>query len=210
MIAPAILVSNFDDFTKQAKKLDGFFDYAQIDIMDGIFVANESFAEIEKINDLETNLKFELHLMVEHPLNELKKWIQIKNIFRVIFHVESMDDPKEVIKLIREKGWQAGIALNPETPLTVAEPYYKLVDVILFMTVHPGKQGAQFLPEVGEKIKQFTNLKNRPLCAVDGGINLENISEVKSWGVEIFNIGSKLTMAENIKNSYQELLNKIN
>lgn len=190
MIAPAILVSNFKDFADQTKHLESFFEYAQIDVMDGIFVTNKSFAGIEKINDLETKLKFELHLMVEHPLEELKKWQNVKNIFRVIFHIESKDDPQTCIDEILKYGWQAGIALNPETPLTVIEPYYKLVDVVMFMTVHPGEHGAPYLPEVREKIKEFCNWSDRPMCAVDGGINSENMEELKSIGVEIFNIGS--------------------
>jgi len=205
MIAPAILVNNFEDFSKQVKKVENLFDYAQIDVMDGIFVPNKSFTEIEKINGLKTNLKFELHLLVEHPLDELKKWKEIKNVFRILFPIECKDDPEDVIKFCRQNGWEAGVVLNPETLLTAAEPYYKLVDIVMFMTVYPGRQGAPFLPEVGEKIRKFTKLKKRPLCAVDGGINKQNISQVQSWGVEIFSVGSALTMSEDIKKSLKEL-----
>ncbi|MFA5062423.1 MAG: hypothetical protein WC526_04730 [Patescibacteria group bacterium] len=190
MIAPAILVSNFNDFEDQVKQLEGIFEYAQIDVMDGIFVTNKSFSEIEKINGLGSALKFELHLMTEHPLQEIKKWKGVKNVFRVIFHIEAKDDPTETIKTIQENGWQTGICLNPETPLTAIEPYYKLVDTILFMTVHPGKHGAPYLPEVSEKIKEYSGWPNRPKCAVDGGIDEKNMEELKSIGVEIFNIGS--------------------
>ena len=209
MIAPAILVNNLEDFFKQAKKMEKIFDYAQIDIMDGIFVPNISFAGIEKINDLKLKLKFELHLLVEHPLAEMEKWKNIKNVFRVIFPIECKDDIAETIKFCRDSGWQAGIALNPETPLTAAEPYYKLIDMVLFMTVHPGQQGAPFLPEVGQKIKEFTRLEKRPICAVDGGIRAENIAMVKSWGVEIFNIGSALVMADDLDQAYQNLQKQI-
>lgn len=205
-ITPAILVNNFDDFAKQVKKVENLFAYAQIDVMDGVFVPNQSFAEIEKINELDTNLKLELHLMVANPLQELEKWQEIKNIFRIIFHVEAKDNPRAVINYARGKCWQVGIALNPETSLTLVEPYYKLIDIILFMTVHPGRQGATFLPETKEKIKKFTELKKRPLCAVDGGISKGNIAEVKSWGVEIFNIGSALVMAKNTKEAYNNLV----
>lgn len=190
MIAPAILVSNFNDFAGQVKQLEGIFEYTQIDVMDGIFVTGKSFSEIKKINGLNSNLKFELHLMVERPLEELKKWTEVKNIFRVIFHIEAKDDPTETIEAIRKNGWQAGIALNPETPLTAIEPYYKLVDIIMFMTVHPGRRGAPYLPEVSEKIKEYSSWPDRPKCAVDGGINEQNMEELKSIGVEIFNIGS--------------------
>lgn len=191
MIIPAILVSSFDEFADQVKKLEKFFKYAQIDVMDGVFVENKSFAEIEKINTLATGLKFELHLMVEHPLAELEKWKNIKNVFRAIFHIEAKDGIQKCIDAILKNGWQAGIAVNPETPLTAIEPYYKLVDIVMFMTVNPGRHGAPYLPEVGGKIREYMKLANAPVCAVDGGIDEKNIDELKSIGVKIFNIGSK-------------------
>ena len=203
-IVPAILTPDFESFKQQLAKLEGLFDTVQIDIMDGQFVPNKSFEEIEEINGLKTKVSFELHLMVENPLTEMAKWTEIKNVRRVIFHLEA-GDPGPAINFARGYCWQVGLALNPETPLTKAEPYYKLVNEILFMTVHPGRQGAKFLPEVGEKIKTLADLKERPLIAVDGGINEKNIAEVKSWGAEIFCIGSALTMAEDVKKTYQEL-----
>lgn len=212
-IIPAILTSNFQDFASQVKKLESVFKLAQIDVMDGEFVAGRSFAETEKINGLKTKLNFELHLMVENPLEEMEKWSDIKNITRVIFHLEAAPNPVEVINSLRGQCAQVGLALNPETPLTILEPYYKLVDVVLFMTVRPGTQGAKFLPEVGDKIKEFNKLtKNsghRPLVAVDGGINKHNIAGVKSWGVDIFYVGSALTRAKNLKKSYEELIQSI-
>lgn len=72
-IVPAILVPTFDEFEKQARRLEGVFDLVQIDIMDGVFVKNRSFKEIERINGLGLNLNFELHIMAEHPLEELEK-----------------------------------------------------------------------------------------------------------------------------------------
>jgi len=226
-IIPSILVPTFDEFARQARRLEGVTDIVQIDVMDGQFVANKSFDEIEKINDLNLKLNWELHLMVAHPLEELEKWTEIKNIQRVIFHIESLDDPKEVVAHIRGKCWGAGIALNPETPLSAIEPYVDLVDVVLFMTVHPGQQGAKFLPEVGEKMKKFITTPHPllrkegtdtdsplrrgrergglPLIAVDGGVNENNIALIKSWGVDIFGVGSAISQARDVKEAYKKL-----
>lgn len=212
-IIPAILTPRFEDFALQVKNLEKIFPLVQIDVMDGEFVAGRSFEEIEKINGLKTKLNFELHLMVTNPLQEMEKWTGVKNITRVIFHLEATPNPQEMINALRGKCSQVGLALNPETPLTVLEPYYKLVDVVLFMTVHPGEQGAKFLPEIGDKIKEFNKLtatsNHRPLIAVDGGINKNNIAGVKSWGVDIFYVGSALTRAKNLNKAYNELLTKI-
>jgi ribulose-phosphate 3-epimerase len=99
------------------------------------------------------------------------------------------------------------LVINPDTPLYRAESYFSLLDVIQFMTVHPGRQGQDFIPEVGEKIRAFTKQEKRPLCAVDGAVNKNTIKVLKSWGVEIFNVGSALTKATDIQHAYTELKN---
>lgn len=203
-IVPAILTDNFEEFSVEVKRLEKIFPMIQIDVADGKFVPGKTFDEIEKINELDTPAEFEIHLMTTDPLVEMEKWAEVKKVRQVIFHIEA-GDPTAAINFAMGKCWQVGLALNPETSLTAVEPYYKLVKEILFLTVHPGKQGAAFLPEVGEKIRQFSALKNRPLCAVDGGINADNIAEVKSWGAEIFCVGSALTRAENIEEALEKL-----
>jgi ribulose-phosphate 3-epimerase len=97
--------------------------------------------------------------------------------------------------------------LNPETKLERAESYFNLIDVVQFMTVNPGQQGAPFVPEVLGKIKRFTALKKRPLCAVDGSVNKNTVTELKSAGVEIFNVGSAIMKAEDVEKVIKELSN---
>lgn len=205
-IIPAILVPTFEQFKEQINRLTKIFDLAQIDVMDGEFVPNKSFDEIEKINEMKNLPDLELHLMVKRPLTEMEKWTDIKNIKKIIFHIESDDDPNQTINFARGKCWQVGIAINPETPIKKIMPYLEKINEVLFLTVNPGKQGSPFLPEVGEKIKEFAKLNPRPLIAVDGGINAGNIAEVKSWGVEIFCVGSYLTMANDIKIARDKLI----
>ena len=181
-IIPTILVPTFDEFAGQIEKLKKF-PLVQIDVMDGEFVDNKSFEEIEKINELKNPPDFELHLMVRHPLMEMEKWSKIKNIRRVIFHIESEDNPTAVLDKIGGLCWQAGIALNPETPLSAVEPCLNRLSEVLFLTVHPGHRGATFIPAVENKIKEFVKIKNRPLCAVDGGVSKNNIVELKNLGL---------------------------
>lgn len=207
-IIPTILVPTFDEFAGQIEKLKDF-PLVQIDVMDGEFVDNKSFEEIEKINELKNLPDFELHLMVRHPLAEMEKWAKIKNIRRVIFHIESDDNPTAVLDKIGGLCQQAGIALNPETPLSAVEPYLNRINEILFLTVHPGHRGAAFIPAMENKIKEFVKIKNHPLCAVDGGINKNNIAELKNCGVEIFYVGSAITRANNVSEAYKELINKL-
>jgi len=212
MIIPAILEKTFNGFEEQINKLP-FSSIIQIDVMDGEFVDNKSFEEIEKIDNLKLSHEWELHLMVNHPLQAIDKWKKIKNIKRVIFHIESEDHPQEVIKKIKENHWQVGIAINPETDNSEVLPYISQIDEVLFMTVHPGQQGASFLPEMKEKImtmKKLLETKNADvIIAADGAIKKNNIQEIKNWGVENFCIGSAVTLAPNPKEAYEELLKLI-
>ncbi len=204
-LIPTILTSTFDEFKRQVGLLDGLVPYIQIDVMDGQFVPNQSFPDVEKVNDLATDMPWELHLMVNHPLQEMHKWSQIKRVQRVIFPIESLDNPAACIAFARGKCWQVGIVLNPETPLEAVEKYLDQIDVLMFMTVQPGKQGNPFLLEVGEKIKAFTSRPERPLCAVDGAVSEQTIPLLKSWGVEIFNVGSALMKASDLRAAYVKL-----
>jgi hypothetical protein len=138
IIAPAILATTFEDFKNSIQKIEHLFPYAHIDVMDGKFVPSISFQDIERINDLETEMEFELHLMVREPLREMEKWTLIKNVIRVIFHIETISDPTDCIAFVKQHWPQVGLALNPETPLSAIEPYINQVNAIQFMTVLRG------------------------------------------------------------------------
>lgn len=213
IITPAILTNNFEAFAKQIKRAEKVFSYVQVDVMDGKFVPNTSFQNLDRIGELNTPLKFELHLMVNDPVAEMRRWQTIENVFRVLIQLESPTDVLRSISFAKKEGWEIGLVINPETPLSAAEPYLKQIDVLQFMTVHPGTQGAPVVPDVLNKIREFTHLPSparggggrRPLCAVDGAINKDNIRELADLGVDIFNVGSYFTKAPSLKIAYDEL-----
>jgi ribulose-phosphate 3-epimerase len=212
MIIPAILEKNFINFEDKAKKLS-FAPLIQIDVMDGEFVPAKSFSEIEKINNLNLPNEWEIHLMVSHPLNELKKWQEVKNFKRILFHIESEDNPQTVIHAIKNAGYEVGIVINPETKITEILPFLNQINVVMFMTVHPGGQNAPFVPEVQEKIISFKNLVDSKeidlTIAVDGAINKDNIQEIKKWGVNNFCVGGAILRAPDLQKAYEELTNLI-
>ncbi len=212
MIIPAILVKTFAEFEEQAKKLS-FSPIIQIDVMDGKFVANKSFEDAEKINGLNLKNEWELHLMVEHPIAELEKWKNVKNILRVIFHLECADNTEQTIETIKKYGFEAGIAINPETDVQKIHPFLKDIEIVLFMTVHPGMQGAPFVPTVEKHVKKLNKIlaeRNfRPQIAVDGAIKLENIERVKKWGVNNFCVGSAIIGSPDPKEAFNQLNNLI-
>lgn len=210
-ITPAILVSTYSELKKQLKKSESITKIVQLDIMDGVFVDNKSFDYNEDrdlasfFNNLDTKLEYELHLMVEHPLEAIDKWINVKNIYRVVTHIESKDNITETISKIKGNCWQAGLAMNPDTDIQKIKPYLEHIKIIQFMTVVPGKQGNSFKEDVKKKIQEISKLETKPLISVDGGINKDNIQSVKSWGVDIFNVGSALMGAEDIEKEYNNL-----
>lgn len=209
IIVPAILTGKFEEFEKQIKKVEGLFPYAQVDIMDGKFVSSRSF-EVEKIYNLNFQLPIELHLMVNDPISEMKKWKDVKQVFRIIFHVEAESDLNYCIRFAEECGWESGIALNPETPINKIEPYLNGIKVVQFMTVHPGKQGAKFQLQVIDKIKEFTRQKRNLLYSVDGGVNKETIKLFPKKKINIFNVGSALFEAADLKKTTNKLLAELN
>ena len=134
-IVPAILAENFDDFKARLTQAESFADYVQIDIMDGVFVESRSFP-VEEINEVDTPLIFEVHLMVKDPLSTMAK-ITHEGLRKVIFHLEAVTDHGALISEIRRRGLVPGMAVNPETG---AERFGKVagsVDTLLFLTVDP-------------------------------------------------------------------------
>ena len=206
LIIPAILTNSFAELQKQIHRFESLAPYVQLDIMDGSFVKTTSFTEIDSLASVATDLKYELHLMVNDPLDYITRFEKISNVFRVIIHVESKN-VAEAITAARGNCWQVGLALNPETPLLAIAPYTKLVDVVQFMTVHPGIQGAPFEPSVLPKINEFTEQPVRPLCSADGAISEKTIGELRRAGVDIFNVGSALKNADNLTHTIQTLRN---
>lgn len=184
--------------------MEPYFSYIQIDVMDGKFVETRSFSEVEQVKEIDTPLIYELHLMVQEPAEEMLKWQSNHKIFRVLLHAEA-NNLREAFDFAKQKGWKVGMVLNPETPLTAISEFLPSLDAVQFMSIRPGRQGNPFIPEVLQKIKMFTSLKNHPLCLVDGAVNKSTVKSLQDVGVDIACPGSALTKAENVENALEEL-----
>jgi len=121
-IVPAILTDNRKDLKEKLLSPKVFAITPKIDIMDGKFVPSRS-VQAADFAGLQTNLKIELHLMVDDPLNYIADFKGI-GARRIIFHFESKNSPDAVIKKIKETKIQPGLALNPETPVSAAQKYF--------------------------------------------------------------------------------------
>lgn len=206
IIAPAVLAHTFSEFETQVKKIDiGLFQYMHVDVMDGKFVPHTSFGELEQIAELPIELPIELHFMVEDPLAELEKWSAVSGVFRAIFHVESPHNLEAAMALAEDTDLGVGLAINPDTSLTKLIPYLDRIDLVQFMTVHPGAQGAQFQEKVLQKIAEFNNSREGILMSVDGAVSAQTIPLLTEHGVDIFNVGSAFMHSPDVTKTYQTL-----
>ena len=201
-LAPSILDVDFTCLEKELRKIEsGGVDLLHLDIMDGNFVPNISFGPkiVESIKKI-TSLPLEVHLMVEKPENHIKTFINAGGDI-IIVHYETSKHLDKLIQIINDADVKSGIALNPATPLSVIEYLIKKIDFLLLMTVNPGYGGQKFIPGMIDKIKKarkiIDNQKKPISLEVDGGINLDNISEVAKAGAEIIVVGQLISKSAN-------------
>jgi len=203
-IIPAILADNAEDFFMRLRQAESFADYVQIDLMDGIFVPTRSFPG-EMINDINSPLSFELHLMVRNPLAFMSR-IDNPHVKKVLFHIESDVEHLNFISQIRQRGIAPGIAIKPATEIEEFRKVGEKVDTLLFLTVDPGWYGSSFKPEVLRKIEEARRVFNNKTIAVDGGVSLENLKLFINLGVDYVCIGSKIFLAGNPAENYRAFM----
>lgn len=183
---------NLDNIISEYNKLD--IDLIHLDIMDGLFVPNTSFNdyEIDKIFN-NVNKDIDVHLMVNDPINYIDLYNK-PNVKYITFHYEVFDS--NVFKKIRSIGKKVGISINPSTPVSDIVNILPFVDLVLIMSVNPGKGGQSFIPSSIDKIKDIKEYidgyKLDALIEVDGGVNLDTYKSCVDNGADILVIGSAL------------------
>ena len=200
---PAILTDDPIALGKMVLQTESFTDFAQFDIMDGQFVPSTSVT-CQQIAALETKLSWEVHLMVMHPENYLEEFKQAR-AQKVVFHYEATPSPESIIDRIKKLDMQAGLAVNPETPVSAISPLVKMLDSVLFLSVNPGFYGAKFIPEVLKKIVDFRKAHPAKEVGIDGGIKENNIAEIAATGVNVIYIGSAIYLQPDPAESYRRL-----
>lgn len=148
-------------------------DFIHIDVMDGEFVANKAFSMslVRKINRI-TEKKMDVHLMVRDVEMYVKR-LRGMNIGYVTFHIEAVRDMdiEGIIGCIRDMGYGVGISIKPDTDIGVLRGIIDSVDMVLVMSVEPGKGGQEFMIESVARIKEIRKMRRDVIISVDGGIN---------------------------------------
>lgn len=200
---PAILTDDPIALGKMVFQTESFTDHAQFDIMDGRFVPSRSVS-CEQIAALRTKLIWEAHLMVLHPEDYLEEFKQA-GAQKIVFHYEATSSPDQIIRQVKSLGMQAGLAVNPKTHVDVIKPLLSELDSVLFLSVNPGFYGAEFIPEVLNKIVAFRKAHPRLEIGIDGGIKEDNIAKIAETGVNVIYIGSAIFRQPQPAESYRRL-----
>jgi len=191
-LIPVINTKTIQKLKERIRLLQDFEGLFQIDIADGKFTAWKTWNSpevLKKIKKIEK--KFELHLMIHNPESMLPYWLEVVPK-RVIIHLETIKNFDLLLSLCKEKEIELGIAINPETPFEDLNQYLSKINFVTILGVSPGPSGQKFQWFVLDRIKKIKSNFPQIRCEIDGGINEENIREVKKSGVDFVAIGSAI------------------
>jgi ribulose-phosphate 3-epimerase len=172
-------------------------DRIHLDVMDGHFVPNLTFgAKTIKALRKRTRIPFDAHLMIANPGKYIDEFLDA-GCDSVTIHVEIKEPIEPTLEAIRGAGRAAGLCVKPKTPLAALEPYRRLLDIVMVMTVEPGFGGQSFMTDVAKaKLLRAREYLSHKLHGgevhVDGGINRETAELVGGLGVDILVVGSAL------------------
>ena len=206
-LAPSILTADFGRLADEARAAEaGGADLLHLDVMDGRFVPNITFghAVVEALRKA-TSLPFDVHLMVTEPERQVAFYTEAAQTVNV--HVEATAHVNRTLDLIRKGGAEAGVCLNPGTPLAAIEESLPEADQVMVMTINPGWGGQQLIPSQLEKAARLRALLDergyRARIEIDGGVKTANAAACAAAGADVLVCGSSVyndraSVAENL------------
>lgn len=184
-------------------------DYLHIDVMDGKFVPDTQFTIDEIINIIKvSNKRIDVHLMVDNPLYYIEKLVNY-NIEYITFHYEIDKNINYLIDIIKNNNIKVGMSIKPDTDVSEIINYLDKLDLVLIMSVEPGKGGQSFIEESYDKVKYIKKIiSDRKLdikIEIDGGVKDTNIKLISDSGVDISVVGSFITKSYDFEESIKKL-----
>ena len=207
-VIPAILAKSYEELERMVRTVEPYVERVHLDIMDGVFVSNTTITGYDELIRLDTNLKFDVHLMVENPADLMYHWYEVRGkADTFLVHAERANGLRELLEQIRLNQCRAGLVLNPETAVEEVQELLELIDMMQFMTVHPGFYGGQFIDDVLGKITDFRESHpDRPIL-VDGGITPETAIKTLRAGATTLVSGSYIFNSPDPAKAILELKN---
>lgn len=202
-ILPAILAHSMDEFTLKVERVRPLGQPLHIDVMDGKFVDNTTWARPQEVHDIMKGLEFEVHLMVNEPRKTIGLW-RNAGAARIFFHLHTDPDPGEILDVAHD-GCHIGFAVSPDMMAEATPTLFEKTHLCLVMGVEPGWGGQEFIPETLEKIRLLKAMAGNVDVTVDGGVSLKTIAAIKEAGADAVVMGSALTDADDVRTVWDAL-----
>ena len=210
LIAPSILAADFANLQRDVQLVNNSqADWFHIDIMDGVFVPNISFGmPVLKAIAKHAKKTLDVHLMIVEPERYIKTFAELgSNILTV--HFEACKDLTPTIKAIKAQGMKAGVAINPDSGVSLLEPFIAEIDLVCLMSVHPGFGGQSFIEGTYEKIQQLKALIHKKGATtkieIDGGVTAANAKKLNNLGADVLVAGSFVFKSEDPNTTIADL-----
>ena len=215
IIAPSILSA---DFAKLGAEVDAVLaagaDWVHFDVMDNHYVPNLTIGPLvcEALRKHGVTAPIDVHLMVK-PVDRIIPDFAKAGASLISFHPEASEHVDRTIGLIKEQGCQAGLVLNPATPLNVLDHVLDKLDLVLIMSVNPGFGGQSFIPQALDKIRlvreRIRESGKLIRLEVDGGVKIDNIGAIAQAGADAFVAGSAIFGAGDYADTIRRMRSEI-
>ena len=215
IIAPSILSANFAKLGEEVESvLNAGADWVHFDVMDNHYVPNLTIGPMvcSALREYGIKAPIDVHLMTQ-PVDRLIDDFVEAGATYITFHPEASQHIDRSLQIIKSGGCKSGLVLNPASPINLIEDCLESLDMILLMSVNPGFGGQKFIPSVLNKLRKLrkiiddNNLDIR--LEIDGGVKLENISEISEAGADTFVAGSAIFSQDNYEKVISEMRSSI-